>query len=326
MRPRTKKFRCWNNNANFELTLEGNTLTINMPLPYRFKWLQLIDPIGTGKRSVIYEANPCRFDLGPCPPGRYDLNLFVGNDRFSSFESYIYKQITLELDNRGQWLFVLPEFTLWNQNLVKRGLLDVSSKTYYVQQHTMIKFANKLTAKCRTIREKVLAVHDFVASQQYYDYDDYHGKAPGAQTIEQIVLERKGVCQGYSDLALVLLHSLGIRAENIRCYAIHHDENWDKSMRPSTHNHVMTRAWIGTRWLYMDVTWDSPNKYEDGKYQKGGKVSHRYFDVTIPLLSATHRFSKAASVPAAPRNQQVQKSENEWSSVGDYIRRLLSQL
>lgn len=115
------------------------------------------------------------------------------------------------------------------------------------------------------------------------------------RSIEQIVSSKRCVCQGYADMALVMLQSIGIESQNLLCYAIkdiyHH--GWSETInRTSDLNHVITRAKLENRWLYMDITWDSNNIYEDGKYIKGASPSHRYFDVTIPFLSATHRFFK----------------------------------
>ena len=143
------------------------------------------------------------------------------------------------------------------------------------------------------MREKVLAIHDFVAQNLYYDYDSLTSNENRYRTIEQIAQTKRCVCQGYADFTLVLLTCVGLEAENILCYVVDniYEHGWsDVKNRISELNHIITRVKLENRWLYMDVTWDSRNRYENGAYIKGDYVSHRYFDVTLPFLSATHRF------------------------------------
>ena len=200
----------------------------------------------------------------------------------------------LELDFDNNWYFVLPLYSKLNRILVEKNLLDyVLSETFVDNNHTMRRVANKLTSKCLSMREKVLAIHDFVAQNLYYDYDSLTSNENRYRTIEQIAQTKRCVCQGYADFTLVLLTCVGLEAENILCYVVDniYEHGWsDVKNRISELNHIITRVKLENRWLYMDVTWDSRNRYENGAYIKGDYVSHRYFDVTLPFLSATHRF------------------------------------
>lgn len=298
---KTKKYRCWNNhNGYYDLVLENNTLLVSLKTPYYFKWVQLVDHMKNERYSKLYISNGCNCHLEINTPGRYYFFLYVSKNGIS-YDCYIGgKQIILELDKENQWYFVLPIYTKWNRDLLKSELIDyILCNTLLDNQHTMIKAANRITSKCCSVHEKVLLIHDFVANSLYYDLDAVSSNENTNRTIEQIISEKKGVCQGYADLTLVLLKSIGIYAENILCYAISDilENGWSKTKnRTADLNHVITRAKLEHRWLYMDVTWDSNNKYENGEYIKGDVVSHRYFDVTIPFLSATHRFFKKKSV------------------------------
>ena len=293
---KTKKFRFWNDSNNYELIIVDNVLFVYLVIPYSFKWIQIVDMGKNEVYSKLYMSDGCKCQLDICYPGKYYL-YFFGSDNGIIYDYFLGgKQIVLEQDNNNQWHFLLPMFTSWNRELIKTGKLNyILCETLLDNQHTMIRAANNLTSKCRSIHDKVLVIHDFVANNIYYDYDALSSCENTNRTIEQIVSEKKGVCQGYADLTLVLLKSVGIYAENILCYAICDimDNGWSLTTnRTADLNHIITRVKLEERWLYMDVTWDSNNKFEHGKYIKGNKVSHRYFDVTLPFLSSTHRFFK----------------------------------
>lgn len=229
-------------------------------------------------------------------PGLYYLYLYVSNDG-KNFVSFIGgKQIILYLDGTNQWYFKIPKYTMWNRKLLEsKELKYVFNDTLLENDNTMRKAAIRLTKGCHNLREKVMVIHDFVAKHLYYDFDSLLSTESTNRTIEQIVHTRRCVCQGFADLTLLLLKSIGIQAENILCYAIQNifESGWSSAFnRTSELNHVITRAKLENRWLFMDVTWDSTNRFENNVYIKGDWVSHRYFDVTLPFLSSTHRFFK----------------------------------
>lgn len=293
---RTLKFRLWSSAlGEYELQIKNETLFVDIPMPYKFKWLQILDLNKEEVCSKLYISKHCKQKLFINKPGKYYFYLYGSNNGFN-YESYIGgKQIMLELDNEKHWWFLLPLYTSWNIELIKKKQLDyVLSNTLLYNSYTMKKKAVELTVGCNTLQEKALVIHDFVAGCLYYDIDSLSTHNTN-RTIEQIVQTHRCVCQGYADFALVLLTSIGILAENILCYVVDniYENGWsDVRNRTSELNHIITRVKLEERWLYMDVTWDSNNRYENGKYIKGDYVSHRYFDVTLPFLSATHRFFK----------------------------------
>lgn len=295
MMQRTKKFRCWNNQIeSYELELVDCTLIVRIEMLYVFKWIQVVDKRQNELYSRVYLSDSCRCELKIFTPGKYYFSLYGSNNGFN-YEVFIGgKQIIWELCDNNQWYFIMPIYTSWNRELIRKDRLDyVLCDTLLENQHMMRKAAIKLTVGCSSVREKVLVIHDFVASNIYYDLDSLSSKDSTNRTIEQIVNTKRCVCQGYADLTLVLLKSIGIHTENILCYAIRNifESGWSNVVnRTADLNHVITRVKLENRWLFMDVTWDSNNRYENGIYIKGERISHRYFDMTLPFLSATHRF------------------------------------
>ena len=295
MQINVKKFKCWSNsNHIYDLEFSENIINVHIKVPYNFKLLQILNEDQEELFSKLYTSNSCKCELSIYEPGVYYLYLYV-SDNGANFVSFIGgKQIILNLDHTNQWYFRIPRYTLWNKKLLKsKHLKYVFCDTLLDNDHTMTKAAIRLTKGCSNLRDKVLTIHDFVAKNLYYDFDSLSSGKSANRTIEQIVHTKRCVCQGFADLTLVLLKSMGIQAENILCYAIQNifESGWSNVVnRTSDFNHVITRVKLENRWLYMDVTWDSTNRYENGVYIKGDHVSHLYFDVTLPFLSATHRF------------------------------------
>ena len=293
---KSSKFRCWHNlTGEYDLAFEGNSLFVNISMPYRFKLISIVDDSQKEVYSKYYLSKECKCKLA-LPSGKYYIFIYVSNNGFY-YDSYIGgKQIKIERDKENNWCFILPEYYEWNRNLIKNKLLNyVQANTLLDNKHTMRRVAARLIAGRESLRDKVLAIHDFVAKNVYYDYDSLLSKVDIYRTIEQIAQTKRCVCQGYADFALVLLHCAGIEAENILCYTVEYifEHGWSETVnRTSELNHIITRVKLENRWLYMDVTWDSNNRYENGQYIKGKSISHRYFDVTLPFLSATHRFFK----------------------------------
>lgn len=296
MASKCKKFRCWSNlSGGYDLELESDTLSVNIKIPYPFRWIQIYDENHQKCYSRTFIAKTCRCHLHRLKRGKYYLFL-LGSNNGVSYDVYIGgKQIVMDFDDDNEWSFRIPAYAQWNLQLIKSGKLEhVLCDTLLDNSRTMTNFVLKLTSGCTTTRDKVLVIHDFVASNLFYDYDALNAGEDTNRTVEQITATKRCVCQGYADVTLTMLQSLGLEAENVLCYAISNifESGWSDVMnRTSELNHVVTRVNIEGKWLYMDVTWDSGNKYENGKFIRG-KISHRYFDVTIAFLSTTHRFLK----------------------------------
>lgn len=290
-----KYFRCWRNPSGIDdLEIRNGCLHINADIPYRFKWIQILDSKQNECYSKVYFTKTHRFKLPAVEKGNYYLLFFV-SDNGIRFESYIVgKQLILDVDDSDDWNFRLPLYSEWNYELLRSDNLKyVLYDSAFHNPRSATKFVTSLTSRLVSEWDKVRAIHDFVASNLYYDYDSL-ASSDTQRTIQQVVSTRKCVCQGYADLTLFMLKSIGFEVENILCYAITDiiENGWSNVINQTSElNHIITRVKVEGNWLYMDVTWDSGNRYENGEFIKG-RISHRYFDVTIAFLSTTHRFFK----------------------------------
>ncbi len=149
----------------------------------------------------------------------------------------------------------------------------------------IIELAKKITASSKDDYTKMRAIHDWVATNIYYDYPAYRNEVAKTGDVLNpqspfVVLERKrAVCAGYAGTTVALLRAAGIPAKSISGVVTTDDKI----------GHAWTQAWLSSekRWVIMDVTWDSGNKYDNGKYTKGS-MRAKYFDISLEELSHSH--------------------------------------
>jgi len=207
------------------------------------------------------------------------IPLVIGSDRMVSFEeSPVYD------DNVGFYKGIRSDHSsLEKYKVMPRGdNADIIRKAY------------EITLGCYTDYSKALAIHDWIADNIYYDLDSfYSGRINYAKlgNASSVFHEKLAVCAGYSDLAVIMLRAVGIPAYSESCYALglSTDGIWNHNNVNEASNHAITMAYIQKRWVIMDITWDSGNKFEGGKFQQTGKTEHRYFDPTLQSFSSTHK-------------------------------------
>lgn len=118
--------------------------------------------------------------------------------------------------------------------------------------------AEEITADCTSDRDKIRAVHAWLADHIAYD----HAEAASIENSEvpstacpsssyAVLKNRFTVCHGYADLAEDMLRSIGIPCAYVSGYA---SGNFYEGSRTS---HAWNMAYDGKEWIYFDATWDS---------------------------------------------------------------------
>ena len=65
---------------------------------------------------------------------------------------------------------------------------------------------------------------------------------------------------------------------------------WDDSNYMTEEpNHAWNEAYVDGRWVIVDTTWDSFNRYENGERIKSEKNSRLYFDANPEAFSQNHK-------------------------------------
>ncbi len=134
------------------------------------------------------------------------------------------------------------------------------------------KLAQKITEGITNDYDKVRAIHDWVSENYWYWYGSYEGNLPPVTKYKDMDLgsmgSRIGLCEGYAALTLSLLHASGIPARFI-----------DGSANGP---HSWNEVYADNRWFFIDTTWDSFNRYENGVYSAPAPCRHDYFDTLMP--------------------------------------------
>lgn len=119
--------------------------------------------------------------------------------------------------------------------------------------------------------QKELAVHDWMALNTKFDYDNFlAGTIPDSSSYpEGLLFNNLAACNGYATSFKLFMDIIGIEC---------------KYVRNSTH------AWNAVKldgeWYWVDPTWDDPAP------DKAGKVRHNYFNVTDAVLKLDHTFNE----------------------------------
>ena len=97
-----------------------------------------------------------------------------------------------------------------------------------------------------------------------------------------VLQNKRGVCDGYASLTVALLRAAGISAKYIPGYGYNNGS--------SIEGHAWTEAYVDNKWINMDTTWDSKNKYENGKFSDKQAPGSAWFNVSDNEFSRTHMY------------------------------------
>jgi len=161
----------------------------------------------------------------------------------------------------------------------------------------IIVLAQEITSLCKDDYSKAKAIHDWLATHIYYDFDAYYANN-GANSYNYVVgsvdvlHNKRSVCSGYANLWAALLRSAGIPCRVVSGVGLGLSTNgeWNFQNLEKTTNHAWNEIYVSGKWIIMDATWDSDMRYQHGTFDRGcGLRGYRYFDPTIENFSLDHR-------------------------------------
>ena len=139
--------------------------------------------------------------------------------------------------------------------------------------------------------DKARAIHDWVCNNIWYDMDMAAKKLAVLITDQEALktLEnRRAICQGYANLTVALLRAAGIPAKYVEGRS--NENGFKQSDLDDRGNHAWTEALIDGKWVIIDTTWDSGNRWENGrKTYSYGMMDRKYFNVSLRGFSRDHR-------------------------------------
>jgi hypothetical protein len=208
---------------------------------------------------------------------------------------WLSNSIYLLVDN-GKYFFEISPVYEINKliYLSDKNSQDFLNATYSIQSDNeeIVQKAKEITANCKTDYEKAKAVHDWLASNIYYNMDGYYSSSYGSTDALGVLKDKKTVCAGYANLTAAMLRSLQIpcRVVNGLALGLGENSNWSIHNIDKETNHAWNEAFISGRWIIIDVTWDSDMQYINGKFEnRKGLIGWIYFDPTLEAFSRSHK-------------------------------------
>ena len=291
------------------LSISGKTLTLKgIPAGSQFNYVWFTLEDATGER--VYDEILCRrgrnlsFDLSDVSPGTYMVCVYVNSEQYSPYRAVLYREIYLTVAGTGMSLSGDSAIAVNAAN--RRYSADSAELSRYLSPSGSVQsddasirqLAQQITASGGSDYEKAKNIHRWVADNIFYDLDASSGRTPiGECSALEVYQTGLSVCAGYSNLTAALFRACGIPAKVVYGYSIDAKiEDWPASefyANPANLTHAWNEAYVDGRWIIIDVTWDSGNKWEYGHATSGdGCLYNRYFDIAMDLFSLTHAITE----------------------------------
>lgn len=282
--------------AAVKLVIRGKKLLfLRKSKPLRRRNLVGVTTDEEGIRIVIKQDADGGYDLSILPHGNHVISLcshVPGTDWYAT-----YLRVPISVNVREVIIHNTPAI-IYNTDKLKQipknnSFLKSSLQhnQYFQCDEAPIKnVARKIAKECSDDDYlRILAVHRFVVSYLYYDKDELLAEVRQDDSALAVLKRRRTTCRGYASLCVSLLRAMNIPAQQLACYVAKPGKMIDiEHVKPKT-NHVVVAAYADSRWLILDPSRDSHNKYEKGTfYNNNEKPSLAHFDMTEHFFSFTH--------------------------------------
>ena len=182
----------------------------------------------------------------------------------------------------------------WNLSVYNSKSTAEATLAYYrlpeilidSDDENIISLALSVTEEKSGDYEKAHAIHDWVAENIWYDIN---GTITGAT---HVLETRRSVCNGYANLTAAMLKAVGIPAKVVTGFALGVSGTLSdfKNTSGTVANHAWNEAYADGRWIIIDTTWDSNNRYENGAKSSKTVCKQDYFDISLKDISKDHRY------------------------------------
>lgn len=305
---------------NTTLVLKDRTLLIrNLPKTEMFNYV-MVKLIGVedslpmkkckNTRQEVYDV---KFGLQDVPNGTYSVEIYSASEQYTTYFSYTHNQPLCIQITDSSVDFVLSPAVNKNKKIFDANKQDSATLAYYLkpskmiesEKPTIVEQAKNITDGLSTNYDKLMAIHDWVCENIWYDYDALYKGISGDTASADVLASRKGICIGYASLTAALLRAAEIPTKLVAGYVLNSSpqENWTKELIAGNNsNHVWNEAYVDGRWIIIDTTYDSNNTYKNKRFSMGtGMKNRKYFDITIEFLSTDRRLASSESIPAEYR-------------------------
>lgn len=170
--------------------------------------------------------------------------------------------------------------SLWNhyKNYGMENGLKLHLPDKVKARQKVFEVASRITDESMSERDKVRAVHDWMASNTKYSnaklrINGIEGYSKREHEMIGVMLDGSAVCSGYAEAFDYFMFVLGIEHERVSGY-VSDDPNC---------LHAWNRVLIDGKWLYVDCTWDSPKESSGENF-----IHHDYLLRTYEQMASDH--------------------------------------
>ncbi len=161
--------------------------------------------------------------------------------------------------------------------------IDSYVKELDFKRNTSItEMADKITAKSSTEKEKLRAIFVWISHNIDYDVRAFRsGKIPNSDALE-VVLTKRAVCQGYSNLFEALAEAVGI--ETFLVSGFSKGYGFEDRKKLENADHAWNAVYVDGDWHLIDATWGAGHINHRGVYVP--RMQEKYF-MANPLFFIT---------------------------------------
>ncbi|MDR2737198.1 MAG: transglutaminase domain-containing protein [Gracilibacteraceae bacterium] len=302
--PKTTFSLSCNPEENTTVVLQGKTLVMrNFSQSNDFDYIIIKLTGNQGFLSVKKSKNArkdtydVKFRLHDVPKGTYTVEVYHASQKYAPYTSYTPGQ-TMQIKVHDSFIeFIEPLTFARNKAVFDANTSDLDTLRFYLQPSSkvesddpsIVEQADAITAGASSDYSKAKAIHDWVAQNIWYDFDELNSGVYLDKTARETLVSQTGVCVDYASLTAALLRAVGIPAKLVTGYVLDTaaQEIWTQTLIDGNKsNHVWNEAYIEGRWIVIDTSYDSNNAFVNGRFSTGtGLKNSRYFDISIDLLS-----------------------------------------
>lgn len=276
-----------------DVSISGNTLTVSGRLTV--DGLTEVQVKCSSKKENIKVTSGELFSaqLTLSHSGKAAVNVYTY--QAGSNWSITYNRIYIEKTANGYR--IMPSLVQENNTAFEQRNIDPQATLDTEVPASVVAMSNAIVGNVTDDYTKVFLLHQWVAENIYYDYDAYYGRSQRITDSAGVLEVRRSVCEGYSRLLKDLILAQNIPA--VYCTNMSTDGSYAISTSGGE-LHAHTEAYVGGRWIIMDATWDSNNKYRNGTYTTKAPAGYYYFDISSEAFAMDHEILSRGEVYCIP--------------------------
>lgn len=149
--------------------------------------------------------------------------------------------------------------------------------------------ADQLAAQADDRTQAARAVHDWVCREICYDWDAFYNIQYGALRAEDVLRDKRAVCEGIANLVQALCLSMDIPCIKVWGICTPEGQGWSEAAAASQRiTHTWNEFYLNGRWIAVDCTMDMKNSFRDGVYTYAPHTSS-YFDPEDNFFAQSHK-------------------------------------